>query len=283
MEFIRHRGLEIPLIGLGTWCVGDNPSMRSQEVATLLYAKEHYGMTLVDTAEMYGLGKSESVVADFISQCKRQDLFVVDKILPENAEKGLYEERLRNSLKILGCEYIDLYLLHWKAKVPLQPMVDAMESLVSKGLIKHWGVSNFDVDDMEELFACRNGSHCFANQILYNVSARGVEYDLFDWCKEHDVLLMAYSPLGDSEEYRGKIRKSKRLVEVAQKYQTSIYGIMLRFSIQKRNLVSIFKTSSILHLDENLRDVWKPLDKEDMNLLEQDFPTPTSKIPLEKI
>ena len=283
MEYLVHRGKRIPIIGYGTWCVGDDPAKHDSEVETILYAISEYGITLIDTAEMYGCGNSELLISDVIKKNVRENLFIVDKILPENAMSGNYEDCVRKSIKRLNCQYIDLYLLHWKSDVNLQNMVDSMEQLVEKKLIKNWGVSNFDVDEMDELWRCEKGNHCFANQVLYNVSERGIEYDLLDWCVNHNVLVMAYSVLGDCKELQTEILKSPTLLEIAKRHNVSSFNIMLRFVIRERNIVALMKTSSKEHLNENMKDVWIPLLGSDMEILDKDFPAPLNKIDLHKI
>ena len=240
-------------------------------------------MNLIDTAEMYGKGASEKVVGEFLKNKNRSDFFVVNKILPSNAKKGLYLERCKNSLKIMGLDYFDLYLLHWKSNVNLQDMVDNMEKLVELGLIKHWGVSNFDVHEMEELFRCKNGDHCFANQCLYNLLSRGVEYDLIDWCDKHNVLFMAYSPLGNNSIDRNQVTKNKDFINIAEENDMSPESLMLNFVIRYPNVMAIFKTSSIEHLDINMKNVFSTLNQDRLSRIDKIFPPIKKKVPLEKI
>ena len=160
MKYEVVNNVKISKIGLGSWTIGDDPNKESQEIDTFDFGFRKHQITLIDTAEMYGEGKSERVVGKFLKDKNREEFFIVDKILPKHAKEGRYLERCKNSLEIMGLDYFDLYLLHWKGGVDLQNMVDEMENLVSLGLIKHWGVSNFDVDDMKELFMCKNGNHC---------------------------------------------------------------------------------------------------------------------------
>lgn len=283
MKFELINGEKIPKIGLGSWTIGDDPKKENQEIEAFNYGYQKHQITLIDTAEMYGEGKAEKVVGKFLKGKNRNDFFVINKILPMNAKQNLYEERCRNSLKIMGLEYFDLYLLHWKGGVDFQSMVDAMERLVSLGLIKHWGVSNFDVEDMEKLFECKNGNHCFANQCLYNISQRGVEFDLIPWCKSHNVLFMAYSPFGSNKENKEVMTSNPYIQKIIKEKNISYESLMLAFTIRLDNVVTVFKTSSTNHLESNMKDAFMTLDEDIMNDIEKAFPTPKNKKYLEKI
>ena len=283
MKYITHKGVVIPLIGFGTWTIGDDESKRTDEVETIVYGAHKYNMTLIDTAEMYGLGKSETIVADAISRLDRDSLFIVGKILPENARRGQYIESCTNSLKRLGIEYFDLYLLHWRSNVNLQEMVDQMEKLVSLGLIKRWGVSNFDVEDMEDLYKCKNGDKCFCNQCLYNVGARGPEYDLIPWCQNHGVLFMAYSPLCNNALDRIRVTSDERIKEIVKKEDMTPESLLLNFVIRNDDIVTVFKTSNIKHLDSNLKNVFNKMSEQSRKEIDKSFPFPTRKIKLLKI
>lgn len=283
MRYFKHRGYEFPMLGIGTYRIGRVSSMQNEELAILQKMKDDYQFSLIDTAEMYDAGKSESLVGEFIKGQKRKNWFVVDKILPCHAVTGRFEQHCRKSLERLGIDFLDLYLLHWRDKVHLQTMVDEMERLVAKGLIRHWGVSNFDVSDMEDLFQCEGGSNCFANQFLYNLSSRGVEYDLIPWCKAHNVLIMAYSPLGNEIVKREVMTKDTNVKAVAQRHMVSPEAVALSFVIRNNDLITVFKTSSELHLANNMQVLDFHLDADDMLLLEQSFPAPKKKERLKKI
>ena len=283
MEFIKHKGERIPRIGLGTWCIGENPEHRIKEAETFHHAISRYNITLLDTAEMYGLGKSEQFLSHIIKDYDRERLFIIDKILPQNVIEDNFEQSIKKSLDNLGVSYIDLYLLHWRENVDLQFMVDKMERYVDIGLIKHWGVSNFDVTDMEDLFKCKNGSHCFANQVLYNISERGIEYDLIDWCHNNQVLIIAYSTLGDNSYYRREIDESKIIKQITDNYGINKYNLLLKFAIRNRNMIALFKTSSCEHLEKNMTDIWVKLDDNILRLIDEEFPMPNHKVDLQKI
>lgn len=283
MENITFKGEKLPLVGFGTWCIGDDENKAAQEMLCMQTAINDYGMTLIDTAEMYGNGKAENIVGEVMKTIPRDKIFLVDKILPENAKASKYRECVLQSLKRTNCDYFDLYLLHWREDVNLQNMVDEMGQLVQEGLIRHWGVSNFDVNDMEDLFACKNGNHCFANQILYNITARGVEYDLLPWCKEHNVLIMVYSPLGNVRSAQMNVAKYKEVADVCCSKNITVTNMMLRFVVRNKDLVALFKTSSLEHLDDNLFEIEQGLTEEDLEKLNKCFNPPTEKVPLEKI
>lgn len=283
MRYIKHREYELPVLGIGTYRIGGVPALQSGELKILQKMRRDYNFSLIDTAEMYGAGRSELLVGEFFKEQKREDWFVVDKIMPNNAVPGSFEQHCRESLKRLGIDYLDLYLLHWRDRVNLQSMVFEMEKLVSKGLIRHWGVSNFDVSDMEDLYHCEGGSNCFANQFLYNLSSRGVEYDLIPWCKEHDVLIMTYSPLGNENMKREAMTKDPNVISIAERHKVPVEAVVLSFVIRNNDLIAVFKTSSHNHLVDNMKVLDVQLDDEDMELLERSFPAPKKKESLKKI
>lgn len=282
MKYIVHRGIKLPLVGVGTYRMGEDNSLKNKEVDAICYAVSRYEMTLIDTAEMYADGESEKVVAQAIKGYDRKKLFIVDKILPENAEKNLYESCCRQSLKRLETDYIDLYLLHWRSNVDLQKMVDEMEKLKSAGLIKEWGVSNFDCDDMSELLSCKNGKNCFANQVMFNVCNRGIEYDLIPFCKKSDVLIMAYAPIGHKDSERLLISENEAIKRLSQSEDKTPESLMLSFTIINDNVISIFKSTERNHIDNDMKNVFEPLKQETLDIINSVFPPPYKKIPLEK-
>lgn len=283
MEYINFKNKKLPLIGFGTWTIGDNKENAQKEIDTMLYGINKYSMTLIDTAEMYGNGKSESIVKEVIKGSNRESLFIIDKILPTNAKNNNYLSSCKKSLERLGIDYLDLYLLHWKADVDLQEMVNNMELLVKEGLIKHWGVSNFDVEEMETLFKCKNGNNCFCNQVLYNVGIRGPEFDLIPWCNKNNVLFMAYSPLFNETIRREHITRNIKFKEIAKKENMSPESLMINFVIRNRNVITIFKTSNINHLENNLLNVFKTIDESSLYKINEIFPAPNKTTKLEKI
>ena len=239
--------------------------------------------SLIDTAEVYGDGKSEEFVGKILKSYDRKNFFIVDKILPGNARNNDYITSCSNSLKRLGTDYIDLYLLHWRENLELQSVVDGMEDLKSKGLIKNWGVSNFDTEDMKELFACKNGSNCFCNQILYNTCTRGPEYELIPWCKEHDVLVMAYSPLCHNKDNLMPLVQNPIIKDIAVSENKTPQSLLLSFVLRNKDIIAIFKTSDISHLNSNMKNVFSPISVDDLTALSQVFKAPDRPTELEKI
>ena len=179
-EIKLSNGMEMPRLGMGTWFLGENRSKDAEETAALR-AGIDAGIRLIDTAEMYGNGKAESLIKEVISDKKRDDLFLVSKVLPNNAGKHRLERALDDSMKRMGVEYLDLYLYHWRGKYPLEETVAELERAKKAGKIREWGVSNFDIDDMEELWQIPEGRNCLVNQVLYHTGSRGIEYSLLPW------------------------------------------------------------------------------------------------------
>lgn len=283
MEYLKHRGVKIPLIGIGTFGLGFNANNSATEENTVRTAIETFGMTLIDTAESYGDGASELFLSGIIKDYPRENLFIVDKIHPENAEKNAYSDSCRRSLDRLGIAAIDLYLLHWREDLELGRVADSMEELVRKGLIKHWGVSNFDTDDMTELFDRDNGKYCFCNQILYNIATRSPEYELIPWCKNNDVLVTAYSPLCHSNARRLSVVQNPIVIDVAKRTGKTPESLMLSFIIGTSGVTTVFKTSDISRLKNNMQNVFSPISDEDLNALSRVFKAPRKRTKLKTI
>ena len=278
MEYLYHRNIKLPLIGFGTWNIGDDPLKEQQEIDALMWAYKKYDMFLVDTAEMYGNGKSERLVGKFLKLVDRDKIYIVDKILPENMKSGRYLQSCKKSLENLGVSCIDLYLLHWNIEgLNLDKMVKNMEHLKKLGLIKNWGVSNFDTHEMEELFKVEEGHKCFLNQCLYNLKNREVEYDLLKFCKDNDVLFMSYSPLLNDRKTKEEFVSNPYFEEIVEKEDLTNESLLLSFVIRNKDLITVFKTSEISHLDSNMKNVFKPLSKESLNKLETLSSCPKNK------
>jgi diketogulonate reductase-like aldo/keto reductase len=195
---------KVPVLGQGTWNIGDSAASRAAEIATLRRGID-CGMTMIDTAEMYGSGRSENLVGEAI-EGQREQVYLVSKVLPSNASLEGTVRACEASLKRLRTDVLDLYLLHWRGRYPLHETIRGFERLLEQGKIRAWGVSNFDVDDMEELFTTPGGTACAANQVLYNPEHRGIEYDLLPWCAQNGVGVMAYSPVGQGAGYSPRPR-----------------------------------------------------------------------------
>ncbi|MEE9986144.1 aldo/keto reductase [Agrobacterium pusense] len=269
-------GKEVPALGLGTWNMGETRSSAEQEVESIRRAID-LGMTLIDTAEMYADGRSEEIVGRAIVN-HREDVFLVSKVYPWNASATGTVDACERSLARLGTDHIDLYLLHWRGEHPLEETVAVFERLKRDGKIGDWGVSNFDTDDMEELFAVPDGRNCAANQVLYNLSRRGPEFSLLPWCQQHGVPLMAYSPIE-----QGRILKNRELIRIAKAYQATPAQLALAFLLEREGVIAIPKSSNPARVEENRGATDLDITEEDWAALDAVFPPPTRKTALEML
>ena len=270
-------GERVPVLGQGTWRMGESKRAHADEVAALRLGIE-LGMTLIDTAEMYGEGGAENVVADAI-EGQRDRVFIVTKVYPHNASRTDLPKACERSLKRLRIETIDLYLLHWREKTPpLEETVETFDKLRTAGKIKHWGVSNFDVNDMKELFAIENGRNCSVNQVLYNLEHREIEFDLLPFLRQqsalnHQLVLMAYSPVGHD---RGLL-ENKTLTKLAKRHDATSAQIALAWVLRQPGVIAIPKASNEKHVRENARSIKIKPTEEDLVELDREFPPPKSK------
>ena len=212
----------MPKFGIGTWCMGEIDKEAQKEAEAIFFALEN-GVRLIDTAEMYGEGKAESIIGDAlkIANINRKELFIVSKVYPHNAGRDKLFKSLKCSLKRIGLNYLDMYLLHWRGRIPLSETVECMEEAKKEGLIKDWGVSNFDIDDMKELETIKDGDKCTVNQVLYHLGSRGVDYSLAPYMEERNIALMAYCPLAQAGGLGKDILKNKTLLSIAKSSSTS--------------------------------------------------------------
>jgi diketogulonate reductase-like aldo/keto reductase len=266
----------MPVFGLGTWMMGENEKKRADEVAALKLGLD-LGATLIDTAEMYGDGVAEDIVGDAITG-RRDGLFLVSKVLPENASRKDTIAACESSLKRLRTDHIDLYLLHWRGSTPLQHTLDAFLQLQRDGKIRHWGVSNFDTDDMEELLALPGGDACATNQVLYNLKRRRIEYDLLPLCRAHNIPVMAYSPIE-----QGRLLGAAALKEVASRYQATTAQVALAWLLRKPATIVIPKATNPDHMRENFAALKLKLTDDDLAVLDRAFPPPQKKYALEML
>ena len=288
-------GERVPALGQGTWRMGENKSAHADEVAALRLGVD-LGMTLIDTAEMYGEGGAEKVVADAIDG-QRDRVFVVTKVYPHNASRTEMPKACERSLKRLRIEAIDLYLLHWRGRVPLAETIHSFEQLRSAGKIRRWGVSNFDLNDMKELFAIENGSRCSTNQVLYNLQHRQIEFDLLPFHQQstnaspartdHQPVLMAYSPVGHGRGLlnNAMLKKIAKRHDATCRAEASREGwtpaqIALAWLLRQPGVIAIPKASNETHVRENAGSVEIELTKEDLAEIDRFFPAPKSKQPL---
>ena len=269
-------GESVAALGQGTWNIGDDPARRRDEIATLQRGIE-LGLTLIDTAEMYGDGRSESLVGEAIAG-RRAQVFVVSKVYPHNASRKAMPRSCEASLGRLGVEAIDLYLLHWEGSVPLAETVEAFEALQRQGKIRHWGVSNLDTELMRSLWEVPGGRSVQTDQVLYNLGRRGIEWDLVPWLRERRIALMAYSPIE-----QGRLLRRRELVEFARQRAMTPAQVALAWLLAKDAVIAIPKTGSRARLEENAGALGKSLSAADMEELDRLFPPPAGPSPLAMI
>ncbi len=281
-------GTSMPKLGQGTWHMGEDDEKYRQEIEALRFGISE-GLVLLDTAEMYADGKAENIVGNAISGIERSELYLVSKVYPYNANRHRIYSSLERSLKLMGTEYLDMYLLHWRENADLSEVVYCMEDLKEQGKIRRWGVSNFDVRDMEDLMKVPDGRNCCINQVMYNLGARGIEYDLIPWQRERGIPFMAYSPVGqagalvtDDGISKETLMTDKNVLEVAEKRGISVIQLLLAFVLRQPDIVAIPKASGFQHIRENAETVAIKLTEDELAQLSESFPAPTEKIEMEK-
>ena len=270
-------GVKVPALGQGTWFLGEKRAAAKAEKEALT-AGIQAGMTLIDTAEMYGSGKAEELIGRTIAGMKREDLFIVSKVYPHNAcRKNIFKSSMA-SMQRMGVDYLDLYLLHWRGGIPLSETVACMEQLKKEGKIRRWGVSNFDTEDMEELWSVPHGRNCAVNQVLYHVASRGIEFDLLPWMREHHVPLMAYCPLAQGGDLRRGLYQNPVLNQIAKAHQATVSQVLLAFAVRDGNTIAIPRTGKKDHALENAAADGLVLTKEELEMIDGEFPAPTRKV-----
>lgn len=269
-------GVAMPTYGLGTWRMGENDRTRDAEVAALRHGLAR-GFTLIDTAEMYGDGEAETIVAEAVGP-RRANVFIVSKVLPQNSSKRGTIAACERSLKRLRTDHIDLYLLHWRGSTPLSETVAAFAELKAAGKILNWGVSNFDTDEMRDLSKIDGANACATNQVLYNLTRRGIEYDLMPYCRARNVPIMAYSPIE-----QGRLLTHPGLREVAKRHGVTAAQVALAWLLRQDNIVTIPKATTLKHVDDNLAALSLHLTPEDLAMLDRHFPPPTRAEPLDML
>jgi diketogulonate reductase-like aldo/keto reductase len=266
----------VPALGQGTWQMAERAGRRAEEIASLRLGLD-LGMTLIDTAEMYGEGAAEELVAEAITG-RRDDVFLVSKVYPHNASRRGVVQACERSLKRLQTDRLDLYLLHWRGGVPLADTVAGFEDLRRAGKIRHWGVSNLDTDDMDELEGVPDGGRCATNQVLYNVMRRGPEFDLIPWMGGRRMPLMAYSPVE-----QGRLPRTGALQEIARRHDASAFQIALAWLLRRPDVIAIPKASSPDHVRDNHKALSIALSPEDLQAIDAAFPPPRRRRPLEML
>jgi diketogulonate reductase-like aldo/keto reductase len=267
-------GEAVPQLGQGTWRMGESARKRKAEIAALKLGLD-LGMTLIDTAEMYGDGGAEEVVRAAI-EGRRDECFIVTKVLPQNATPAGTIAACERSLKRLGTDRIDLYLLHWRGRPRLEETLKGLKVLLKTGAIRYWGVSNFDTGDMEELFALEGGPACTANQVLYNLGRRGIEVGLLPWCRARAIPIMAYSPIE-----QGRLLRDRTLGAIAARHGATPAQIALAFVLRQKDMMVIPKATEEPHVRENRAALDITLTEADMADLDHAFPPPKRPRPLE--
>ena len=275
-DVMLSAGEMVPVLGQGTWQMAESANRRAQEIQALRLGVE-LGMTLIDTAEMYGEGAAEELVAEALAD-RRERIFLVSKVYPHNASRRGVVQACERSLKRLRTDRLDLYLLHWRGSVPLEDTVAGLEELRRSGKVRHWGVSNFDGEDMEELLQLPGGENCATNQVLYNVSRRGPEFELIPWMAARGMPLMAYSPIE-----QGRLPRSGALQAIGQKHGAGAFQIALAWLLQKPGVIAIPKASSADHVRSNHHALQIQLSPEDLQAIDAEFPPPRRKRPLEML
>jgi diketogulonate reductase-like aldo/keto reductase len=271
-------GSRIPVLGQGTWNMGEDPSARKDEVAALRLGLD-LGVTLIDTAEMYGEGGAEEVVGEAIAG-RRDDVFLVSKVYPHNADRRGVQAACERSLKRMNTECIDLYLLHWRGNVPLEETLEAFVRLREQGKIRDFGVSNFDLDDMLEAAALPGGELVTTDQVLYNLSQRGIEWELLPWCRERRIPVMAYSPLESDPASQAGMLGNPQLVAVARRHGVTPAQVALAWLLHQDGVVVIPKAVRPQHVRKNRAALDIVLSGEDLAQLEAGFPAPRRRRPL---
>ncbi|ATZ11740.1 aldo/keto reductase [Erwinia amylovora] len=274
-------GAVLPAIGQGTWFMGEEAGQHRQEV-TALQAGLDMGLTLIDTAEMYADGGAERVVGDALIG-RRDSAWLVSKFYPWHAGEFDALAACERSLKRLKTDYLDLYLLHWRGNIPLEETIRAMDALQQQGKIRRWGVSNFDSDSLQELWSEKGGNTCAGNQILYHLASRGVEFDLLPACQQQGMPVMAYCPLARAGRLRGALMNHPVLQQIAQQKRISIAQLLLAWVIRNDGVIAIPKASSIAHVKDNAAALGITFNSDELALINQAFPPPTVRVPLDVV
>ena len=269
-------GEAIPVLGQGTWGMAEGKHTREEELQALRLGLD-LGMTLIDTAEMYGNGGAEKLVGEAIAG-RRDKVFLVSKVLPHNASRSGTVNACERSLRRLKTDHIDLYLLHWREQIPLEETVSAFETLLRNGKIRYWGVSNFDLSDMKELESLPGGEGVATDQVLYNLQRRGIEFDLLPWCRRRQIPVMAYSPIE-----QGRMLDHATLRAIAENHGATPAQVALAWVLRQEKVVAIPRAGAAEHIRQNRGALDLQLTSQDLAELDRDFPPPSGPQPLETL
>ena len=272
-------GEPVPVLGQGTWGLGEDHTKREREITTLRLGLD-LGMTLIDTAEMYGEGAAEKLIGEAIAD-RRQEVFLVSKVYPHNAARQGALQACERSLNRLKTDYLDLYLLHWLGSVPLAETLEAFQSLKQAGKIREYGVSNFDQNDMEEATSLPGGQEIVIDQVLYNLAQRGIEWDLLPWCRDQGLPVMAYSPIEHSSSDQTGMLARPEIKSIVSRHNATAVQVALAWLLRQDGVIVIPKASSPEHVRENRAAADLALTKEDLSELDRAFPPPRKKTKLE--
>lgn len=273
-------GTKVSKLGIGGWYIGDDIGAKDEEISSIRYAIDN-GVNLIDTASMYGNGASERLIGEALQGYKREELFIVSKVLPSHASFANTIKSCEQSLRNLKTDYLDMYLLHWRGVYSFEETFSAFEELKHQGKIKNWGVSNMDIDDMKEILSTPQGQNCMVNQVLYHLGSRGIEFSLKPFMDKNCILTMAYCPLAQGGRLNKRLLSSNAIKQVAKKHDISIMQVLLCFVLMQTNTIAIPKSSKLKHTKENINCLNIKLDEEDLALLSSEFKAPTYKLLLD--
>lgn len=273
MNTVCIAGQNVYPIGIGTWAIGSEPNKRDQEIKAIQAGIEH-GAQVIDTAEMYD---SEELVGEAIKPYNRSKLFLISKVLPSNASKNKLCASLEKSLQRLGTDYLDHYMLHWQGDYPFLETVMALEEQKKRGLIRSWGVSNLDTEELKQVLQLPSGKNCASNQVRYNLKDRGIEFDLLPYMREQKIPLIAYAPVAKGDTLGGSLSEEKILIEIANQHKCDVFQLLLAWCIRDRQTIAIPKSSKIEHMINNIKAAEITLTKKDRELIDQHFLPPTKK------
>ncbi|MCB6992818.1 aldo/keto reductase [bacterium 210820-DFI.6.37] len=287
-QILLPDGSYMPKLGQGTWLMAEDDQKRPREIEGLRHGLE-LGIDMIDTAEMYADGKAELLAGHAMAGFDRSGVYLISKVYPKNANRSGIYSSLERSLRLLGTDYLDTYLLHWREDADLAEVAYCMEDLKEKGLIRRWGVSNFDVADMEDLWKVPDGNKCCVNQVLYNLGSRGIEFDLLQWQRERNIPFIAYGPVGQAGAMvtqdgvsKEQLMTDQNVREVARRKGISVVQLLLAFVLRLPDFAAIPKAVSFNHIEENLAAQSIVLTDEDLEQLSASFPAPERKILMEK-
>ena len=267
---------KLPILGMGTWFMAEAINRRQEEIDALRYGIEN-GINFIDTAEMYGNGRVERLVGEAIQPYARESVYLLSKVLPNNANGRNMEHACDDSLKALDTDYLDMYLYHWRGATPLAETVEELEKLKAKGKIRAWGVSNFDLDDMEELLALPNGEQCQVNEVLFHLGARGIEYVLKPYQDKHGIPTIAYCPLAQAGNLQHNLIGNPAVNAVADELDCTPYQVLLAFVLTQPNMIAIPKAGQVRHMKENIDCLKMELTGDQLTRLNDAFPSPNRK------